>query len=381
MWLVPALAVTAATLAAPAASAALAPLTGVSRTLNAGAVTVKWTKLLARGFTYTVTSTPPGKGCVVVDATACRIVVEDSTPYQFSVTATNGTDTTAPSALTAPYRTRTVLIVAGQSNAQGLNSFVVDPVTKVNYFAAPYTNGADTHDQIAWRQSPIKRQQPIPVGLDSAQLTAANILGTSYVSIFGSEIGLARQVWADRGRPVTVGKFTFSATTLAVDWNPATVGDDYAVTITGVRSLLLHDAGLGQLDVIGGFYWYQGESDAVVSQDYTAYQANLHGFITSVRAALPMNAAAPFVIAKESIAAWITSQQQTGQCPADNCASYVAGDDAVRAADDWAVANLANVKEVDTLGVARISDELHVSNVGELQLGEELAKASDGQFP
>ena len=72
-------------------------------------------------------------------------------PYTFTVVATeSGLARSAPSPATAPLAPRLVLVVAGQSNADGFGSYRVDPVTKTNYLAAPYLNGADAHDLLTW---------------------------------------------------------------------------------------------------------------------------------------------------------------------------------------------------------------------------------------
>ena len=150
-----------------------------------------------------------------------------------------------------------------------------------------------------------------------------------------------------------------------------------------VKQTMASDAAQGQLDTVGGFYWYQGESDAMDPTLSAEYQANLTGFITAVRASLPMSGTAPILLVKESLAEVIGVQQAAGICSSPNCEAVIAGDTAVRAADDWAAANLPHVVTVDSLGLARTTayGGIHLSNTGELQLGEELAKASDHQFP
>jgi hypothetical protein len=94
-----------------------------------------------------------------------------------------------------------------------------------------------------------------------------------------------------------------------------------------------------------------------------------------------MNASAPVVLAKESLAARIEYRRNSATCPPDDCAAIQDGDTAVRAADDWAAANLANVLTVDTIGLPRAPSLIHLSNLGELALGSELAVATEHRFP
>jgi len=255
---------------------------------------------------------------------------------------------------TAPHAThRALLIIAGQSNALGFLSKATDPVTRIDYFAAPYTNGADALSSIAWHQNgvvPAVTAAPVP--LDTPQMTAR---GPGGYQFFGPEIGLARTAYTDTGRPVTIVKAAFSGSVLAPDllwpyWGPG--GGLFSEMVTLVRSTIAFDALHHQIDRVGGFYWFQGETDATDPAWAAAYQGNLKAFIARVRADVP--GVYPIVLAKE----W------TG----------VPGDAQVRAADDWAAAHLPDVVTVDTEGLPRLG--LHVTNVGELQLGEDMAHAS-----
>ena len=57
----------------------------------------------------------------------------------------------------------------------------------------------------------------------------------------------------------------------------------------------------GQLDTIGAFYWYQGESDALDPTLYPEYQANLTALLTALRTSLPISPSATVVLVKESV--------------------------------------------------------------------------------
>ncbi len=345
-----------------------------------GTVTVSWSALRLTGVTYSVASTPAGLSCTVVDKMSCTIPVTTSAPWQFSVTASNSSGSSLPSAPTKPFKHRTLLIVVGQSNALGAESYAKDPVTGINYLARHYGTRADVVDKIFW---PAGWLSPMPgpsaVNLDTPQICV--LCNSPSVQTFGPEIGLARQVWADTGTPVTIVKETWAVTSLAVDWNPSTPGDIYSQMVASVKSEMAIDAASGQLDVIGAFYWYQGENDAMDPAQYPAYESNLTAFIGHVRADLPINPAAPIALAKESIGALIALEQFAGSCGTPNCSGLVAGDTGVRAADDQVAATVHGVVEVDTLGLPRTGLLIHLSNVGELELGKELAVATDHQFP
>jgi hypothetical protein len=370
--------------AAPAPKAPKAPkkVSGVVATPGVGVITVTWNLDTGSGITYTVTSLPAGNGCAVVDAEACTVPAVTSTPWQFSVTASDSAGTASPSGLSRVVPHRVLLVVAGQSNALGATSYAIDPITGVNYFGHPYANAADKKDLIAWPgwwelSPPVTASGLVP--LDTPQYL--NFV-TTPTQVFGPEVGLARQIWTDDSLAVTIDKVVYSDSSM-VDWSPATSGGLFDDMVGIVKQTMASDAAQGQLDTVGGFYWYQGESDAMDPTLSAEYQANLTGFITAVRASLPMSGTAPILLVKESLAEVIGVQQAAGICSSPNCEAVIAGDTAVRAADDWAAANLPHVVTVDSLGLARTTayGGIHLSNTGELQLGEELAKASDHQFP
>jgi hypothetical protein len=269
--------------------------------------------------------------------------------------AASATATNLQAGAVAATTQRTLLILAGQSNASGLGSFVVDPATRTNYFAAPYRNGADATSKIEWEQSYISPgssggEKP----LDTAQdLLPATILG--YARVFGPEIGLARTIYADTGQPVTIVKVAFGGTSLGYNWNATRSNGLFVYMVHTVQVVIAQDAQRGQIDTISGFYWFQGENDAATPSDASTYQANLSTFVTSLRLALPM-ATTPIVLAKTS--------------------TLLAGNVQVRAADDWVAANFPDVVTVDTADLPRLGGYIHLTNTSELELGSRMATAS-----
>ncbi len=246
---------------------------------------------------------------------------------------------------------RLLLIVAGQSNATGARSFATDPTTGIDYLGAPYTNGADAQSTIAWEQSYIVTHADSPVPLDTPQMLVAPYSTTGPVQIFGPEIGLAREVYVETGQPVTIVKVAFDNTNLR-QWAPGGIlWKDMVRFVQGIESA---DARSGQTDVVGGFYWVQGEADAGVPAWAAEYQANLTKFVVALRRDL-VPASAPIVLAKM----WVA------QSPV--------GSSKVRAADAYVAAHASHVFTVDTKELPRYSDHVHLLDTSELTLGEQMA--------
>jgi hypothetical protein len=75
--------------------------------------------------------------------------------------------------------------------------------------------------------------------------------------LFGPEIGLARQLYADTGKTAEIVKVAHEGSSLAGDWSPN--GGDlgmYATLVNKVTSVIAADAAVGCTDVIGGFFWF-----------------------------------------------------------------------------------------------------------------------------
>ncbi len=372
--------------AAPRVS--LVPLetpSGVAVTPVVGGVVVSWLPEPDTHVHLTVTSTPPGLTCTVVDRTSCTLSDRVSTPYSFSVAAQrHGLAPPPPSAPTVPLAPNLVLVVAGQSNATGIESFAVDPVTGVDYLAPPYTDGADAADLLTWEPwQVLPAPATTPVPLDAPQVSTAD----GAPAVFGPEIGLARQLWADTGRTATIVKAACPGSLLAQDWLPTGTSVDpctglFASTVDTVTGVMAADAAAGTFDVLGAVYWYQGESDASVPDDARHYRGNLRTLIRDLRSSLPLAPTAPVVLAKEDISADIAYEQGIGAISAAAAAGLTTGNEEVRAADDWVAADVPGVVEVDTSGLPRVGpDDLHLSDVGELTLGQELAVASEPLLP
>jgi len=277
------------------------------------------------------------------------------------------------------------LVVAGQSNATGWLSYATDPNTGINYMAPPYTNGADSNDLITWTPWLVQQGNgATPVPLDSPQ--QADHGPGDFPAVFGPEIGLARELWDDNGRSLTIVKAAYPSTSLAVNWSPTASGPLprglFPAMVSKVKDVMAQDAAGGQFDILGGFYWYQGEGDAEDPAYAKAYEANLKQFIAAVRSDLPLPSTAPIVLAKEDTTAYNSHLLSTGAITSAQYATRATWNTEVRGADNWAAVNLPHVVAVDTAGLARVGPLfIHLSNVSELTVGHRMASVSEGLLP
>ena len=355
------------------AASSLQPVRSVKTQVVLGGIEVSWAGSKS-GVTYTVaTPTTTGPSCTVIGGSSCVVPISSLGSWAFTVTSRSGQQI-AISTKTRAISSHLVVVSAGQSNSLGGTSYVVDPATKVNYMAAPYTNGADANDLIIWAQwnlaAPVDKKKHViktPVPLDTPQLP---ISGKTGPAIFGPELGFARQVWDDTQTPLTIVKASFGGTSMYEAWN-ASNGPLFSGMVKLVKNTMTADAQKGQLDVLGAFVWYQGESDTAYPAWAAAYQSSLATFITTLRSTLPSATNLPFVLIKESSAAYIAAT-----CAA-TCPSYSASDAVVRAADDWAASNIAGVVAIDSIAASRTAESkfVHLSNVGELLVGTTAAIA------
>ena len=370
--------------AAGPAGATVAPTTPARIIAKATAtgIALHWSRSPGRP-TYTVSSSPPGKGCTTT-AVTCTIPVDDTTPWTFSVTASDGRTTTTPSASTTPVRTRRILIVAGASNAAGFESYAVDPTTKVNFFAPPFTSPTDrssTMVWLPWLTDPAPKVVPMP--LRTPQRIVATTPVTGGRQIFGPELGLARQLFADTGEAVTVVKVSVPANLYNFWKGGSRPNDAVTHTVELTSQVMTYEASKGRLPVISGVFWVQGESDTDSLLWAEAYQRRLTELIASLHAELPMSPSTPFVIAKVFTAPWWQVVAGAGVCPAggSDCSEQLAADATVRAAEDAVAAADPTVATVDTIDLPRTGVMLHYANVAELAVGQRMALAAEPLLP
>lgn len=275
-----------------------------------------------------------------------------------------------------------IVVVAGQSNADGAESFVLDPPTGFDLFGAK-GHPADASTKLVWTNL-VNNVGPPPTTLKSIG-TDAGKYGSGQAT-FGPEVGLARGLY-DQGRKnliilkVSYGGLSLGTNPNGQDWNVHSNNEAYASLVNrmkGVQAWVKSQGGTASVD---GFYWVQGEGDTTPALA-PQYEANLRDLVTRSRADLGMSPQAPFVIAKTSLAAWIKAAQNLlGNCGSTSCAQLTQADQTVRAAQQKVADTVPNTKAVDTLSLPRNGLQIHLNNVGELQLGGMMAQATAGTVP
>ncbi|MBV9662618.1 MAG: hypothetical protein JOZ37_01535, partial [Actinobacteria bacterium] len=174
----------------------------------------------------------------------------------------------------------------------------------------------------------------------------------------GPEVSALRRLADKLHRPVLGVKVAENATSLAVDWNPASPNGYYAQMRSVVSDALLARVKGEGLPEVAGFFWMQGEEDAQTAPTAEAYSANLNRLITQVRTDFSADRL-PFVI---------------GRIRVNNPATEV-GNNLVRAAQNQAATRTPNVRTVSTDDLTRISDQLHFDGPALVTLGNRFADA------
>ena len=334
--------------------------------LGVGNVQVSWTRpssapsgaiyTLSRE-TATATRPQPVAGCSGPDLLQCTVPSMDQNSWQYTVsvaspkTATAAAYQAGPSPLSAAYKVRIILVVAGQSNALGARSLASDP----SLASTTATSPADANDTLVYPR--LSAHATTDQTLLSGPLWATE----QSIGMVGPELGLARKIYVDTKTKVTIVKVACGGTSL-VDytntpeatapcfngptqydgtWDPADQNGLYELLTRTVINMMRTDATSTtspQLDVIGGIYWYQGESDASRNVEQGAYQTVLARLIAKTYADLPISSTRKFIVVKESSKAYLLYR-----------GLQTAGDDAVRAADDAVALGSATTQVVDSL--------------------------------
>jgi hypothetical protein len=172
-----------------------------------------------------------------------------------------------------------------------------------------------------------------PVPLDTPQIPNPDIgLCGGTGARFGPEIGLARQVYADTGQAATIVKAAMPGTSIT-EWAPKADEQLLPVMVKEVKSAIASDRRHGFVDTIGGFYWYDGETDRAYVPWADLCRGNLSRLIQNVRKDFPMGKAPVGIVMATEDGSYIPPGMQI-----------------VRTADVWAATHLANVVTVDSKG-------------------------------
>ena len=166
----------------------------------------------------------------------------------------------------APVGAVPVFVFAGQSNAVGVNN--ISELTAAQLAAQPnvlYYGPNETGN--AWSALTPCSNSP-------------NVGGS-----FGAEISTGLTISNALGRALVAEvKYAVGATNLYDQWNPARVGNLYDNMVARVNRSLVDLQALGHTGYVAGFFWMQGESDAMSDDFRDDYATNLTNLIASVRA-------------------------------------------------------------------------------------------------
>lgn len=369
----------AATLVVPSAlAAASTPTVGLKApavTPIGGGVVVGWGSAGGAQTSAVVTADPPGPTCATTTRRTCTVPITSAGSERFAVTVTTSSGSVT-SAWSTPVRASLVVVLAGQSNATGQTSYAVDPASGTNYLRAPFATAADALDLLwLWRFSPTV---PYPKGL--VPLGTPQVLSTpaGTRAVFGPELGLARQLTADRGLSVAIVKVTYPGSAIA-SWLPRAAKALFPAVVTQTQQAESALVGRRIVPVVSGVVWFQGETEALTPQPGTAYAASLAQVLGGFRHAFGPRL--PLVLVQESSALVIAEETHAHQCAPVQCQQLAAADTAVRSSDAQYAATHGEVRAVDTADLPRTSPGVHLSNVGELTLGVRVAAALEGLLP
>jgi hypothetical protein len=261
----------------------------------------------------------------------------------------------------------TIVVVAGQSNALGYQSYVVDPKTRKDVFTDGTGTVADRRVLLTWDESGVPGGALPPVSLDTPQR-----LSGAPSPVFGPEVGLARYLFTHGHRNLLIVKVAFSGSSLAADWVPGAA--DYKAMVRAVGGATLWASEHGWRPVVSGFYWMQGETDAMTASTAETYGANLKAFIGNARRSIGMSSTAPFVIGEIDLTDYIKFELVHHLCTTAGCSGETAWNKEVMSAQKKAAG--AHVFVASTSSLARYEGFLHLTNTSELALGKKFGELS-----
>jgi Carbohydrate esterase, sialic acid-specific acetylesterase len=276
----------------------------------------------------------------------------------------------APSAGAAP-RDLEVLVLAGQSNALGYQSFVIDPHTHHDVFTDSSRSPADHAVLLTWDESGVRSSGHAPVPLDSPQVRSG---ATS--PIFGPEVGLARTLYADGHRNLLIVKVALSGSSLATDWLPGE--DDYLAMLRKVASTMSWARANGWTPSIGALYWFQGETDAMSASFAASYSTNLTKFLSAARTSLGLGTSGPVVVARTDVSDFIRYEHSHRLCPTRSCEPEWLWNFEVMVAQERAAGPSTFVTSTSSL--PRAANFIHLTDAGELALGMAFARLTSAHL-
>jgi len=264
-----------------------------------------------------------------------------------------------------------LLIVAGQSNAEGWESLVSDLKDAPRFLTENPATSVGNASRIMW----VQPDQVDPrTGIDPVSFATPQFLPADAVlplrRIFGIEVGSAEVFNPHRTLVVKVAE---GGTSLENQWNPMKVNGLFDELVTTVRDARLWASTHGYAVHDAGLIWMQGESDAFAALSAEHYEANLRTFIDQSRQRLGLQVGTPFVLAQTSIADSIDRV-----CPVHRrlCSNLRRWSDQVRRAQAQVAGSERGVFLVDTASFARTVSGLHLDAQATYNLGLDLGKVA-----
>ncbi|MEO0651393.1 MAG: sialate O-acetylesterase [Planctomycetota bacterium] len=269
----------------------------------------------------------------------------------------------APGALAAPQNSSTeplalrVFLVAGQSNAEGLDAEASD----VDSIPAYVGSAAPQEGVRFWYET------------DAAPLSSNGWIDLQpelQRGIFGPELTFGRRLSESISAPLAIIKSTRGGTSLAIDWAPdATTGDQmYQRTLTLVQSALASLDAEGVAWELAGVLWQQGSNDMLNPTFAAAYGANLAALIERLRSDLSEPDLAWYVGALSDKSIWgVDGARANMQILREQQLQVVAADPRVHFVPTSHLAFKFNVPQ--------LKPHFHFGTEGTLQLGEAHADA------
>jgi hypothetical protein len=264
-----------------------------------------------------------------------------------------------------------VLVVAGQSNALGYDSYVIDPKTHRDVFTDSSRSPADRRALLTWDETQVPAASTGPVALDTPQVRRG-----AHSPIFGPELGLARALYADGHRRLLIVKVATDGSSLAQDWLPG--DDDFKLLLARALAAEGWASAHGFAPRIAGVYFFQGETDALNTSWAASYGTNLRNFLTSLRQSLLLGVQTPIDNAQIDLTDFLRIEQATKVCQPAVCSAQWKGNAEVMAAQASVAGSSTLV--TPTSRFARFANFIHLSNAGELALGKAFAKQTAGRI-
>ncbi len=276
-----------------------------------------------------------------------------------------------------------ILVVAGQSNANGAQSLTVDPANGIDVFGAQSVQPADSQTQFAFENffnnSSFGNGKATIVPLNTPQTADSNTPAQ-----FGPEVGLARRLYELGRRRVIIVKVAAGGTALnqnanLQDWNVNSNNELYQALKDRFADVTGYLDDQGATYSLDGFYWMQGEADVDLPHAQL-YEQNLKDLIAAVKTDFPVKSDTQFVLGKTSMEkAYDLLEDWFGEpgCSPYTCDQKREHDDMVRAAQQAVADSMSDVSIVETEPLERIDFNIHLSNKAQLELGKMFADATE----